>query len=54
MQLISRFNTGIRFLSWIIDIYGKYAWVIAIKDKKGITITNAFQKNLVDNHTNYR
>ena len=29
-----------------IDISSKYAWVISLKDKKGITITNAFQKFL--------
>ena len=29
-----------------IDIYNEYAWVIHLKDKKGITITNAFPKNL--------
>ena len=28
----------------LIDINSKYAWVIPVKDKKGITITNAFQK----------
>ena len=33
-------------MSWVIDIYSKYAWVIPLKDKKGITITNAFQKIL--------
>ena len=27
-------------------IFSKYAWVIPLKDKKGITITNAFQKIL--------
>ena len=31
---------------FVIDIYSKYAWVIPLKDKKGITITNAFQKIL--------
>ena len=30
----------------VIDIYSKYAWVIPLKDKKGITITNAIQKIL--------
>ena len=34
----------------IIDIYSKYAWVILLKDKKGITITNAFQKILKDSY----
>ena len=44
MQLISRFNKGLRFLLCVIDIFSKYAWVILSKDKKGITITNVFQK----------
>ena len=42
MQLISKFNKGITFLLCII----KYALVIPLKDKRGITITNAFQKIL--------
>ena len=46
MQLISKFNKIIRFLLCVIDIYSKCAWVISLKDKKGITITDAFQKNL--------
>ena len=46
MQLISKFNKGIRFLLCVIDIFWKYAWIIPLKDKKGITITNAFQKIL--------
>ena len=46
MQLIKMFNKGFRFLLCIIDIFSKYAWVAPLKDKKGITITNAFQKIL--------
>ena len=46
MQLISKFNKGIRFLLCVTIIFSKYAWVIPLKDKKGITITNAFQKIL--------
>ena len=30
----------------VINIYSKYAWVVPLKVKKGITITNAFEKNL--------
>ena len=26
------------------DIYSKYAWIISLKKKRGITITNDFQK----------
>ena len=46
MQLISNFNEGIRFWSCVIDIFTKYAWVVPLKEKKGITIVNAFQKTL--------
>ena len=48
MQLISKFNKGFRFLLCIIDIFSKYAWVIPLKDKKGVSIVNAFQKMLDD------
>ena len=48
MQLISRFNKGIRFLLCSIDIYSKYAWVIPLKYEKGVIIANAFQKVLDD------
>ena len=46
MWLVSKFNKGFRFLLCVIDIYSKYAWVIPLKDKKGISIVNAFQKIL--------
>ena len=46
MQLLSKSNEGFRFLSCVIDVCSKYAWVIPLKDKKGITITNVFQKFL--------
>ena len=34
-------------LYYLINIYSKYAWVIPLKNKKGITVTNAFQKSKV-------
>ena len=43
MQLLSKFNKGSRFLLCVIDIFSKYAWVIILKDKKGISIVNAYQ-----------
>ena len=46
MQLISKFNKGFRFLLCVIDIFSKYAWVVPLKDKKGVSIVNAFQKVL--------
>ena len=44
MQLISTFNKGFRFLLCVIDIFSKYACVVPLKDKKGASIVNAFQK----------
>ena len=46
IQPISKFNQGFNVSLCVIDIYIKYAWVIPLKDKKGITISNAFQKIL--------
>ena len=46
MQLISKFNKRFRFLLCVIDIYSKYAWVVPLKDKKGVSIVNAFQRIL--------
>ena len=44
MQSISKFNRGFRFLVCGTDFFSKYAWVIPLKDKKGVSIVNAFQK----------
>ena len=44
--IISKFNKGFRFLLCVIDIYSKYAWVVLLKDKKGVIIVNAFQSIL--------
>ena len=52
MQLISEFHKRIRFLLCLIDIYSKYTWVVPLKDKKCITIFNAFQKILDDSKRN--
>ena len=46
MQLISKFNKIIRFFLCVFDIFSKYPWITPLKDKKRITITNAFQKIL--------
>ena len=50
MQLISKFNKGFRFLICVIDIFSKYVWVVPLKDKKGISIVNAFQKILKESN----
>ena len=43
MQLISKFNKGVRCLLCVIDIFSKYVWVVPLKDKKGVSIFAAFQ-----------
>ena len=43
MQLLSKFNKGIKYLLCVIDLFSEYAFVVPLKDKKGIIIVNAFQ-----------
>ena len=54
LQLLSKFKKGICFLLSVIDNYCKYVWVTPLKDKKGITTTNASQKrpNVSERKTN--
>ena len=49
MQLLSKFNKGFKFLC-VIDIFSKYAWVVPLKDKKGISIVNAFKQMLKESN----
>ena len=44
MQSLSKYNKGIKYLLCAIDLFSKYAWVVPLKDKKGTSIVNAFQK----------
>ena len=44
MQSLNRKNKGIKYLLCAIDLYSKYAFVIPLKDKKGISIVNGFNK----------
>ena len=46
IQSLSRKNKGIKFLLCAIDLYSKYAFVVPLKDKKGISIVNAFNKTI--------
>ena len=43
MQLISKFNKGLRFLLCLIDIFSKYTWVVLLQDKKGVSSINILQ-----------
>ena len=46
LQLLSKFNKGIEYLLCVIDLFSKYAFVVPLKGKKGISIVNAFQSIL--------
>ena len=44
MQSLSKYNKGNNYLLCESDLFSKYAWVVPLKDKKGVSIVNAFQK----------
>ena len=44
MQSLSRKNKAIKYILCAIDLFSKYAFVVPLKDKKGISIVNAFNK----------
>ena len=44
IQSLSRKNKGIKYLLCAIDLYSKYAFVIPLKDKKGVSLVNTFNK----------
>ena len=48
MQLISKYNKGIRYLLCAIDLFRKYARTAPIKDKKGITVVDCKFKSTLD------
>ena len=48
MQSLSKYNNGIKYLLCAIDLFSKYAWIVPLKDKKGISIVNAFQQIILE------
>ena len=56
MQSLSKKDKGIKYLLCAIDLFSNYAFVVPLKDKKGISITNAFKKiikQLIENQIKY-
>ena len=57
MRQISKSSKGFRFLLYVIDVFSKYAWVVPLKDIKGVSIvdkgsefySNFFKETLKDN-----
>ena len=46
MQSQRKYNKGMKYLFCAIDLFSKYAWIIPLKNKKGVSIVNALQKFL--------
>ena len=44
MQSLSKYNKGNKYLLCAIDLFSKYAWLVPLKEKKGTSAVNAFQK----------
>ena len=44
MQSLSKYIKGNKYLLCAIDLFSKYAWIIPIKDKKGVSIVNDFKE----------
>ena len=51
MQSLSKQNKGIKYLFCAIDLHSEYAFVIPLKDKKGISVTNGFNKIIKQSET---
>ena len=45
-QSLRKCNKVIKYLLCAIDLFSNYAWVVPLKNKRGITIVNAFQKKI--------
>ena len=46
MQSLSKYSKGINCLLCAIDLFSKYSRVVPLKEKRGFTIVNSFQKIL--------
>ena len=44
IQSPSKYKKGIKYLLSATDIFSKYAWVVPLKHKKGISIINEFRE----------
>ena len=44
IQPWSKYNKEIKYLFCTIDLFSECAWVVPLKEKREITIANAFQK----------
>ena len=48
LRSLSKFNDGINYLNVVIDVFSKYAWVVPMRNKKGVDLVNAFKTILAE------
>ena len=48
MQKYSRQNKGFKYILVVLDIFSRYAWARALKNKTGASVRNAFQNIISD------
>ena len=53
MQKFAKLNKRYRYLLTCLDMFSKFAWVIPLKDKKGINVENALKKFLNKENLNF-
>jgi len=44
MHSFSRFNLGVKYVLTVIDAFSKFGWVLPLKDKTGVSVTNALKE----------
>ena len=47
---IKKQNDGFTFLLTVIDVFSKYAWVVPLKDKTGLSVVRAFKQIFAEDH----
>ena len=50
MQSLSKYKKGMKYLLCTIDLFSKCAWGVSLKDKKGVSIVDGFQKILKESN----
>ena len=43
MQQFSTWDKRYRYIFMVLDVFSKYGWMVALKAKKGETVTEAFK-----------
>ena len=48
MQKYSKWNKGYKYLPMVLDTFSKYGWIKPLRDKRGETVTQAFNEIFLD------